>query len=168
MVYIFQIGFICLMAWAAVTDFVRFRIFNVNVLALIGLFCIFALIKYWPLSIEALENIAWHIAASLVCFFFFLIFFILGQMGAGDVKLVAAIALWFGWNPITVQYVLYALIAGGVLTVVLYIWRRFDLPALLQKSRVLKRLHVRSLHTPYGISLGLTAIWFSFQMPIFN
>ncbi len=40
--------------------------------------------------------------------------FALGGMGAGDVKLMAALGAWLGWGP-TVWTALYTTIAGGVL-----------------------------------------------------
>ena len=40
--------------------------------------------------------------------------FALGGMGAGDVKLMAALGAWLGWGPV-VWMALYAAVAGGVL-----------------------------------------------------
>ncbi|MGQ0732338.1 MAG: A24 family peptidase [Acidobacteriota bacterium] len=44
-------------------------------------------------------------------------FFALGGMGAGDVKLMAAIGAWLGWQPV-VMTALYGAVAGGVLAVI--------------------------------------------------
>ncbi len=41
-------------------------------------------------------------------------FFALGGMGAGDVKLMAALGAWFGWEP-ALWLAFYTAIAGGVL-----------------------------------------------------
>lgn len=41
-------------------------------------------------------------------------FFALGGMGGGDVKLMAALGTWLGWQPI-VWTALYAAVAGGIL-----------------------------------------------------
>jgi prepilin peptidase CpaA len=54
------------------------------------------------------------IAGWLVGVAFFLPFFALGGMGAGDVKLLAAIGAWLGPGP-TVWVALFSLVAGGVL-----------------------------------------------------
>ena len=43
--------------------------------------------------------------------------FALGGMGAGDVKLMAALGAWLGWSP-TVWTALYAACAGGALALV--------------------------------------------------
>lgn len=60
---------------------------------------------------------AWHALGGLVLgLAMFLPFFLLGGMGAGDVKLLAALGAWLG--PADVVWVaLYAAIAGGVLAV---------------------------------------------------
>ena len=56
----------------------------------------------------------WAVAGWLVGAAFFLPFFALGGMGAGDVKLLAAIGAWLGPGP-TVWVALFSLIAGGVM-----------------------------------------------------
>ena len=57
--------------------------------------------------------------SSLIGFFvgsaIFLMGFLLGAMGAGDVKLMAAVGLWMGW-PATVAAVLYVTVVGGVVS----------------------------------------------------
>jgi len=56
----------------------------------------------------------WAIAGWLVGAAFFLPFFALGGMGAGDVKLLAALGAWLGPGPV-VWVALFSLIAGGVM-----------------------------------------------------
>lgn len=53
------------------------------------------------------------LATGLMVFF---PIFALDAMGAGDVKLMAALGAWLGWNPI-LYVALYGAIAGGVLAV---------------------------------------------------
>jgi prepilin peptidase CpaA len=163
----FHALFIACMIYAAVTDLVTFRIFNRVILILLAAFALFAVLNGWVSSQSGWEHIGWHLLAGVAGFVFFLIFYAIGQMGAGDVKLFAAIALWFGWTGATLNYVLYALVAGGVLTLILLLWRKAPLPQWMANIRFLKRLHIRKLKTPYGISLGITAIWVSFFAPVF-
>ena len=59
--------------------------------------------------------------AGLLVFF---PFFALGALGAGDVKLMAALGAWLGWQPI-VYVALYGAIAGGVLAVVVSVWHGY-------------------------------------------
>lgn len=156
------------MVWAAATDLYTFRIFNSLILVLLAAFAVFAAVSVGVLDTLNLASIGWHALAALCAFALFLIFYIIGQMGAGDVKLIGATVLWLGWSKASFDYVLYSLIAGGVLTIMLLIWRRFPLPHALARVRFIKRLHIRRLKTPYGITLGGVAIWASFQAPIFQ
>ena len=50
-------------------------------------------------------------AAGLAVFF---PFFALGGMGGGDVKLMAALGTWIGWQPV-LWTAIYGAVAGGVL-----------------------------------------------------
>jgi prepilin peptidase CpaA len=55
--------------------------------------------------------------------------FALGAMGAGDVKLMAAIGAWIGWKSI-VMVALYGSVAGGVLALVVALRRSYLRTAL--------------------------------------
>jgi prepilin peptidase CpaA len=59
--------------------------------------------------------------AGLLVFF---PFFALRAMGAGDVKLMAALGTWLGWQA-AIQIALYGALAGGVLALVLALWRGY-------------------------------------------
>jgi prepilin peptidase CpaA len=61
----------------------------------------------------------WAVGAAL-----FLPFFALGGMGAGDVKLLAALGAWLG--PLDAFWLaVYASIAGGLLAVVIALWHGY-------------------------------------------
>jgi len=61
------------------------------------------------------------LAVGLAVFF---PFFALGGLGAGDVKLMAALGAWLGWHD-TVWTAAYGAIAGGVLAVILGLMRGY-------------------------------------------
>ena len=66
------------------------------------------------LYMSGLSGAGWSATGWLVGAAFFLPFFVLGGMGAGDVKLLAALGAWLG--PGQAAWVaLFSLIAGGVL-----------------------------------------------------
>jgi len=69
------------------------------------------------LYLSGLAGGGWSIAGWLVGVAFFLPFFALGGMGAGDVKLLAALGAWLGPGP-AMWVALFSLIAGGVLGLV--------------------------------------------------
>jgi prepilin peptidase CpaA len=56
-------------------------------------------------------------------------FFALRAMGAGDVKLMAALGTWLGWYS-AIQIALYGAVAGGVLAVGLALWHGYLRKAL--------------------------------------
>ncbi|MEO0635196.1 MAG: prepilin peptidase [Pseudomonadota bacterium] len=166
--FVAQLGFVVCMLWAALTDLYTFRIFNSLIIVMLAGFFAFAVLSGWAFQPGGLLEMGWHLLAAVAAFAGFLLFYAIGQMGAGDVKLITATVLWLGWHRVTIDYVLYALIAGGILTLVLLLWRRFPLPSAMSDVRFIKRLHVRRLKTPYGISLGGAGIWASFHAPIFQ
>jgi len=81
------------------------------------------------------------IAGWLVGCALFLPFFLLGGMGAGDVKLIAAIGSWLG--PVVAFWVaLYAMMAGGVMAVVLALATGYLRQALTNLSLLLMHWRV--------------------------
>jgi prepilin peptidase CpaA len=85
------------------------------------------------------------------------VFFARGWIGGGDAKLAAATALWFGFGHL-LDYLLYASIFGGVLTLALLQFRNLPLPAVLTRQAWIKRLHDRAGGVPYGIALAAAAL----------
>ena len=90
------------------------------------------------------------------------------RQGGGDAKLLAASALWLG-PDLTLSYLLYASIFGGVLTICIILVRRYPLPDLFSKVSWLVRLHDKRTGIPYGLALGPAALlvfpesaWMSF------
>jgi prepilin peptidase CpaA len=70
--------------------------------------------------IAGVPGTGWSIAGWCVGVAFFLPIFALGGMGAGDVKLLAALGAWLGPGP-AIWVALFSLIAGGVLGLVVAI-----------------------------------------------
>jgi prepilin peptidase CpaA len=74
------------------------------------------------------------LVAGLLVFF---PIFALGALGAGDVKLMAALGTWIGWQPV-LTVALYGAVAGGVLAVVLAMWRGYLRKALQNIGALVK------------------------------
>jgi prepilin peptidase CpaA len=69
------------------------------------------------------QGLVWSVAGWIVGLLLFLPLFALRAMGGGDVKLLAAFGAWLG--PALVFWVaVYGAIAGGVLGLLLVLWRR--------------------------------------------
>lgn len=102
------VGALLLTGLATVVDLRSGRIPNVLTLggAVLGVFV--------GLITEGVSGVGQSLAGWLVGCALFLPFFLLGGMGAGDVKLLAALGAWLG--PSTTLFVaLYAGMAGGVM-----------------------------------------------------
>jgi len=80
-----------------------------------------------------------------------------GWLGGGDVKLLAAGALWFGW-PDAMSFLLLSVLAGGVLAVILLVLRRaaamLPLPAGLSSIAVLGD----GKPVPYAVAIAVGAM----------
>jgi prepilin peptidase CpaA len=140
------------MAFAASTDLVRMTISNrVTITLAVGFFALAGL-EGLPLS-----DIGSHVLAGFTVLVVTFIFFTRGWIGGGDAKLAAATALWFGW-PHLYDYLLYASLLGGALTLLLLEFRRRALPAPLAQTAWLVRLHEPDCGVPYGIALAAAAL----------
>ncbi|MGN6463558.1 MAG: A24 family peptidase [Pseudolabrys sp.] len=144
--------FPALMAFAASSDLLTMTISNRVSLLLTASFCALALI-----SGMSPTEFGWHLVAGGLVLVVAFVFFACGWIGGGDAKLAAATALWFGF-PHLLDYVLYASLFGGALTLLLLQWRNWPLPALLARQGWAQRLHDQNGGIPYGIALAAAAL----------
>jgi prepilin peptidase CpaA len=104
---------------AAAIDVRTFNIsnrLNLTVALLAPLYWLSIALTPWP-------GMAIQLAAGGIVFGLLAGAFYAGMMGGGDVKLAAALALWF--SPAgTVKFLVLMSIAGGVLTLVILAWHR--------------------------------------------
>lgn len=144
--------FPALMAFAASSDLFTMTISNKVSLALVGAFLLLAGISVMPL-----EDFGMHLAAGALVLVVSFGFFTQGWIGGGDAKLAAATALWFGFAHL-LDYLLYASMFGGALTLLLLQFRTLPLPAVLARQHWIQRLHDRKGGVPYGIALAAAAL----------
>jgi prepilin peptidase CpaA len=144
--------FPALMAFAASSDLLTMTISNRLSLALAGGF--FLLTIATGMSLAA---IGMHLAAAALVLVISFGFFSQGWIGGGDAKLAAATTLWFGFDYL-LDYLLYASLFGGVLTLVLIQFRHLPLPAPLARQGWILRLHETGGGVPYGIALAAAAL----------
>ncbi len=136
-----------LVALAGLSDAFTLRIPNGLVLAL--------LIAFFPLAFIAsigMETTLWHLGAALAMFLLTFPLHVFGFIGGGDSKLAVAIALWFGVS-VTLKFLLYTALAGGLLAV------GFIALRLILRSRILRdRITHVPESLPYGIAIAIGAI----------
>ena len=146
--------FVAIMIAAAVIDLISYRIPNELVLALFVLFLIVAAINW--------SEVAWvsHIGSAILVFGAGLFLYALRQMGAGDVKLLAVVALWSGVFALPSLMVFVSLCGLlGMLTIVLL---RIIVPRLQpvgpSGKQKLPRVLTKGQGIPYAIGIGPGAI----------
>lgn len=140
------------MAFAASSDLLTMRISNKLVLLLVVGFCVVAISINLPL-----QQFAMHVTCALVVLAVGFALFALRWIGGGDAKLAAATTLWLGFG-LTVPYLVYAALLGGVLTLLILGLRNVPLTPFLARFRWLERLHDRKSGVPYGIALALAGL----------
>ena len=87
-------------------------------LVLIATFAVVA-----PLTGMDWATYGWHFAAAALVLSITFGMFAIGGMGGGDAKLIAASSLWMGFNFNLLGYLLTSSVIGGVLTVLILLYR---------------------------------------------
>jgi prepilin peptidase CpaA len=144
--------FPALMAFAATSDLLTMTIPNRVSLALAAGFLVLA-----GVSGMGLTDILVHVGAGATVLVVAFGCFAMGWVGGGDAKVAAAAALWFGFSEL-MNYLLWASLFGGVLTVLLIQFRQWPLPYSLTGQAWLVRLHAKETGIPYGIALAIGAL----------
>src|ERR1043166_4580140 len=130
------LGLAAVLVVAAVIDVRTFTIsnrLNLTVALLAPLYWLSVALAPWP-------GVAIQLAAAGTVFLILAGAFYAGMMGGGDVKLAAALALWF--SPVTtIKFLVLMSLAGGVLTLLVLAWHH------------LKRREGRP-EIPYGVAIA--------------
>ncbi len=86
----------------------------------------------------------------------FALVYLLGGMGAGDVKLMAAVGAWFSW-PAACVALLATVFAGGFLALAKISWRHYT------RSRPHPEMAGEKVHRysgiPYAVAIAIGASW---------
>jgi prepilin peptidase CpaA len=144
--------FPALMAFAAASDLFTMTISNRVSLALAASFLALAFA-----SGMAGPDILMHLAAGATVLTAAFVCFAFGWIGGGDAKLATAAALWFGFDHL-LNYLVYASLFGGALTLLLLQFRQLPLPYALAGQAWLLKLHAKESGIPYGIALAIGAL----------
>ena len=113
------VGLAAILVVAAAIDVRTFTIsnkLNLAVALLAPLYWLSVALPLWP-------DVGMHLAVSAGVFVLLAGAFYAGMMGGGDVKLAAALALWFSPQS-TIKFLLLTSLAGGVLTLGVLAWHR--------------------------------------------
>jgi prepilin peptidase CpaA len=133
---ILLIGLAATLVVAAVIDVRTFTISNRLNLAV----ALSAPLYWLSISMSPWPDMAIQLAAGGIVFAILAGAFYAGMMGGGDVKLAAALALWF--SPAgTLKFLVLMSLAGGILTLVILAWHRL-------------RRRVGRPEIPYGVAIA--------------
>ena len=143
---------VALLVLCAASDAERFKIPNRYVALLL---CA------WPVTM-ALTGAGWHevgLTAALAGVLFLAGFalFAFGALGGGDVKLLAAAALWAGASQM-VLFLFATAALGGLLGILLLMFRARPLAVPMHRIGWIVSLHERERVMPYGIAISGGAI----------
>lgn len=138
------------MLFAAISDMLSMTIANRVPLLLLAVFVVVA-----PLTGMGWAALGWHLAAGGLVLAVTFGLFAMGGMGGGDAKLLAATAVWMGFGPCLVQYVVVSALLGGLLTLAILAYRKSPLATFTGHSVFLRNFADEKTGIPYGIALGL-------------
>ena len=151
--FLLFLSFPAAMAFAGAMDLLTMTIPNRISIGLIAAFLVAAFVA--PLG---WTEIASHIGAGVLMLAIGIALFAGGFLGGGDAKLLAAAALWFGFDGL-VEYLLLVSIAGGALVLLILTYRKFIPPLWLCRQPWAMRLHSKAGGVPYGIALAAAGLW---------
>lgn len=100
-----------------------------------------------------MEVFAWHVIAGLAAFAGGFILFSANIIGGGDAKMLAACAVWVGWD-LLVEFAFVTAFAGGALVIAIKLWVFFadhkDKKGMEWASNFLSK----KPQLPYGIAIA--------------
>lgn len=157
-------AFISLLCLAALSDLWKFLIPNTISIALAALFVVAMLfgnhVDLW-LS---------HVGGGLLVFVVGMVMFHFRLFGGGDVKLLAATALWTGLELLPALLLVMGLL-GGVVAISLFgvriLLRRIGPSLFARGEATLPRLFTRGEKIPYGVAIGGAGIFLASRIPLF-
>jgi prepilin peptidase CpaA len=144
--------FPALMAFAAASDLLTMTISNRVSLALAAGFLTLALV-----SGMGFYDILSHLGAGAAVLAVAFACFAMGWIGGADAKVAAGAALWFGFGHL-LNYLVYASLFGGALTLLFIQFRQWPLPYPFTGQPWLLKLHAKESGIPYGIALAIGAL----------
>lgn len=150
------------MVIAASSDLLTMKISNKLVLILTAGFLIVAIATNLPL-----QQFAMHVLCALIVLAVAFGLFALRLIGGGDAKLAAATTLWLGFG-MTLPYLAYTALFGGVLTILILVMRGVPLNPALARMGWLARLHNKRSGIPYGIAMAVAGVMVYSNSAIFE
>jgi prepilin peptidase CpaA len=156
-------AFVLLLLVAAAFDVWKLILPNMVSIVLAAVFCAVAIllppgeIEWWS-----------HLGAGAAVFVVGLLAFRFSLLGAGDIKLLTAIAVWAGFTYLPVLLVCIALAGGGLALAVLlvrHMLRSLTLYVPMSGSLAAVQAVCERTKLPYGLAIALGSIWAIYDLP---
>lgn len=141
------------MVFAALSDMVSMTIANRVSILLVVSFAVIA-----PLTGMEWSTFGLHLAAGAAVLSVTFVLFAIGGMGGGDAKLLASTAVWMGFGPMLVEYLVYGSLIGGALTLAILMYRKSPVSWLTSHYLLLRNFANPREGIPYGIALGIAGL----------
>ncbi|MFC5385121.1 prepilin peptidase [Aquamicrobium segne] len=141
------------MVFAAISDVLSMTIANKVSLLLVATFMAIA-----PLTGMEWGDYALHLGAGAAVLSVTFVLFAIGGMGGGDAKLMAATAVWMGFDLVLLEYLVYASFVGGGLTLATLAYRKSMLVDLTRNNMFLRHFADAKVGIPYGVALGFAGL----------
>jgi prepilin peptidase CpaA len=141
------------MVFAAVSDMISMTIANRVSIILVATFAIAA-----PITGMDWASYGWHFAAGGTVLAVTFAMFALGGMGGGDAKLLSATAVWMGMSFELLQYLILGAVIGGLLTLLIILYRRSPLSTLTGNNIFLRHFADEKVGIPYAVALGAAGL----------
>lgn len=146
---------------AAAFDFWTYRIPNSVTVLFAALYFGCTIYFFWGMGINWLS----HIGACLAVLTIGLGLFYFNIFGGGDIKLLAAIALWIGFSRYLVIFLLVTGVAGGVLALSLLVLRGAISMFPIPFPAYLPAPFQHRAPIPYGVAVVVGALWVASVIP---
>jgi prepilin peptidase CpaA len=144
--------FVLLILWAMWSDLTSLTIpDSVSIGLVLGF------VLAWWLADQAWLVLGKHLGIGAAMFAIGAVLFFAGAFGGGDVKMLAAVSVWAGW-PGVLPLGLRVAFLGGLLAILILVFRRIPLPNRLAHIAWIGRLHRRDGGIPYGLAIGAGAL----------
>ncbi|MEO5373566.1 MAG: prepilin peptidase [Alphaproteobacteria bacterium] len=152
--------------YGGLSDLASYRIPNWLSVVLVAWFPLAA----WSAGLT-LGDVLVHFGAGLTVFAAGAGLFMVGALGGGDVKLLAAAATWTGFGHLS-PFLLAVTLAGGALAMAVLILRRVPLPEAWRRKGWSRRLLTPGEGIPYGVAIAIAGVTLSARLgaagPVFG
>ena len=144
--------FVALVVWGMWSDLVSLTIPDAVSIGLVLGFLLAAVLAGapWLLVLK-------HLGLGVAVYVLAAVLVLLNTFGGGDAKMLAVIAIWAGW-PMLITLLVWTALLGGLLAVIILIFRKIPLSPGLAGQAWIQRLHRRDKGIPYGLAIGLGSL----------